>query len=441
MKKFTFKRMNLIMPFILILLLSSATFGQIKKVTTPSITITFRVDMTYQYEKQAFNPFMDTLDVPGTMNGWAGSQHMNSIGSSLIYEIVYTLDSNTIQQYKFRINGNSATAETVPDRMYLVPDHADTVTSIYNDYEPGTVPVTFKCHMGYQMKTGRFDKAKDYLDIAGNLNNGGAYDVLFDRGDDSIYVINFNIDTINITNVIPVEFKFRINGDWATSEFPDGGANRMIRVEDTTNGFQNIVDVWYNDEDPAIPAPPLAFNVDLQGNLAVGETLTGVYSYEDVNGDPEGNSHYNWFRADSLSQPEPEEITGVMSVNYVLTAADAHKYIAFQVTPISATGNPPDGNPVRIWTTNFVSGVGIDETSQLSISFYPNPVNDFLNIENSGSIEKIEIYNVIGEKMISFPVTTRGKVVMNTSLLNSGIYFMKIYQENSGTSTSKFIKK
>ena len=215
----------------------------------------------------------------------------------------------------------------------------------------------------------------------------------------------------------------------------------MVRVEDTTNGFQNIVDVWYNDEDPAIPAPPMVFNVDLQGNLAVGETLTGVYSYEDVNGDPEGNSHYNWYRADSLSQPEPEEITGVMSINYVLTADDAHKYIAFQVTPISATGNPPDGNPVRIWTTNFVSGVGIDETNHNSFRFYPNPVSDFLNIENSGSIEKIEIYNVIGEKMMFFPVTTRGKVTLNTSVLNSGIYFIKIYHENSGISTSKFIKK
>jgi hypothetical protein len=441
MKKFTFKRMNLIMPFILILLLSSVTFGQIKKVTTPSIAITFRADMTYQYEKGAFNPFMDTLDVTGTMNGWAGSPHMNSIGSSLIYEIVYTLDSNTIQEYKFRINGNSATTETVPNRMYLVPDHADTITSIYNDYEPGTVPVTFKCHMGYQMETGHFNKSNDYLDIAGNFNNWGAYDVLFDRGDDSVYVINMNVDTINIVNNTPLEFKFRINGNWATSEFPDGAANRMLRVEDTTNGFQNIVDVWYNDEDPAIPAPPVAFNVDLQGNLAVGETLTGSYSYIDVNGDPEGNSHYNWYRADSLSQPEPEEIIGVMSVNYLLTAADAHKYIAFQVTPVSATGDPPAGNPVRIWTTNFVSGVGIDETNHLSIRFFPNPVSDFLNIESSGSIEKIEIYNIIGEKMISCPVLRRGNITLNTSLLNSGVYFIKIYQENSGTSTSKFLKK
>ena len=444
MKILYVKKSLLILPLAAILLFSSSAFGNLKKINSPSISVTFRVDMTYQYEKGAFNPLTDTLDVPGTMNAWAGSSRMTFSGTYMTYEYTYILDSNSIQQYKFRINGNWATSEFPnggPNRMYLVRNQNDSITSYYNDYQPGTVPITFKCHMGYQMLKGTFIKATDWLDIAGNFNNWGAYDVLFDRGNDSVYVIKLNMDTTYFNNQPPLEFKFRINGNWATSEFPDGGPNRVSRLEDTTGGYQNIVDVWYNNEDPAIPTPPLATNVDIQGNLTVGETLTGVYTYTDINGDLEGSSRYNWFRADSVTQPEPEEIAGVMSVNYVLTEADVHKFIAFQVAPVSATGNPNMGSPVRKWSTVYVSGVGIDESGKNPVRLYPNPVGDILYVENPGNIEKIDIFNVIGNNLISLPVTHNGKFSINTSGLENGIYFIRFHHGGNVTSTSKFVKK
>jgi hypothetical protein len=444
MNKFTFKRTILLLPVIFLVIFSSVAFGQMKKVNTPSVVVTFQADMSYQLAKGTFNPLVDFVDIAGTMNDWAGSAHLTFVvGTDHVYEITYTLDSNSIQEYKFRINGLAATSEfpNGPNRMYRVPSQADTVRNIFSDYEPGTVPVTFKCHMGYQMLTGNFDKTADYLDIAGNLNNWGAYDVLFDRGNDSIYVINMNVDTTYVSTVTPVEFKFRINGNWLTSEFPDGGANRIFRVEDTTSGYKNIVDVWFNDEDPAIPSPPEALNVVLQGNLAVGETLTGSYTYADVNGDPEGNSKFNWFRADSLTQPQAEEIIGVHSESYVLTAEDVHKYVAFQVTPIAASGNPSEGFPVRIWSAAFVAGVGINEAGLKSIRYYPNPAGDNLFIEYPGNIDMIEVFNIIGEKTISINEPWTGKISLNTSNLKHGIYFIKFYGKDLGTSTLKFMKK
>jgi len=443
MKNFTFRRTNLILPIFSLVIFSSVSFGQMKKAILPSITVTFQVDMTYQIAKGAFNPFSDSLDVPGTMNGWAGSQLMTPVASSMKYEYVYTLDSNTVQQYKYRINGNWATSEFPnggPNRMYLVPNHSDTIISYYDDYDPGTVPMTFKCHMGYQMKMGRFDKAKDYLDIAGTMNGWGAYDVLFDRGNDSVYVINMNMDTINVTNQTPIEFKFRINGDWNNAEFPNDGPNRIIKVQDTINGFKNVIEVWYNDLDPNIAAPPFVYNLAIQGNLTVGDTLTGSYTYEDVNGDPEGTSHYNWFRADSITQPNPEEIVGVISISYVLTSADALKYIAFQVTPVAASGTLIVGDPVIKWSSGKVISLGINETNYNSIRFYPNPVSDIIYIENLGNIKKIEVYNIVGQRMLTFNDIKTGKNTLNTYSLKAGVYFIKFYGPDMGASTSKFIK-
>jgi hypothetical protein len=281
----------------------------------------------------------------------------------------------------------------------------------------------------------------DYLDIAGTMNGWGAYDVLFDRGNDSVYVITMNIDTINVINQTPIEFKFRINGDWNNSEFPNEGPNRIGRVQDTTGGFGNLIDVWYNDQNPNIPVPPMALNVDLQGNLAVGDTLTGSYTYEDVNSDPEGISLYRWFKGDSTTQVIPDTISGAVNLNYPITAADSGKYIAFEVTPVAASGTSLFGEPVRKWSnTKVINSLGINRPHLISIRFYPNPVCDILYIENPGSIEKIGIYNIVGEKMLSLPDTRTGKISLNTSNLKPGVYFIKFYGQGMGASTSKFIK-
>jgi hypothetical protein len=442
MKNFTFIRTGTSLVILLVVLFSGFVFGQMKKPDVPSVDITFQVDMTYQFAKGAFNPLVDFVDIAGTMNGWAGSAHMTA-SSSLVYEIVYTLESDTIQEYKFRINGLWATSEFPnggPNRMYLVPNHPDTVKSVYTDYNPGTVPMTFKCNMSYQIKIGVFDKEKDYLDFAGTINNWGAYDVLFDRGNDSIYEFNVNIDTSYIVNQTPIEFKFRINGDWATSEFPNGGAPRIGRVQDTINGFVNLVEVWYNDQDPNIPAPPVAYDLSIQGNLSVGETLTGSYSYLDINGDLEGTSLYKWLRADSVTQVTPDTISGALAVNYLLTSDDAGKYLAFMVTPVAVSGTLLTGLPVVKWTDSKVYGVGFKETNRDPVRFYPNPVNDQLAIENLTNVEKVEIFSVVGQKVFTVNVYKTSKIAINTTTLKAGVYFIKFYNTETGTSTSKFIK-
>jgi hypothetical protein len=425
---------------LMIVFFSGTVFGQMKKVSVPSVAITFQVDMTYQYEKGTFIPLVDFIDIAGTMNGWTGSAHM-TVSSPLVFEIVYTLDSNTIQEYKYRINGNSATSEFPnggPNRMYLVPNHPDTVKSVYTDYNPKTVPMTFKCNMGYQIKMGRFDKAKDYLDFAGNINNwGDNYDVLFDRGNDSIYQFNINVDTNYIVNQTPVEYKFRINGSWDNAE---SGPDRIAKVQDTAAGGTNVIEVWYNDQNPNIPAPPFVYNLAIQGNLSVGDTILGTYTYEDFNGDPEGVSAYRWFRADSITQVNPEVISGASAVNYIPVAADGGKYLAFMVIPIAASGGLLNGEPVMKWTDHKVFGVGFNETKRDPVRFYPNPVRDFLTIENLINIEKVEIFSLVGQRVFSFEDTRAGKIMVNTTSLKPGVYFIKLFSTDAGPSTLKFIK-
>ena len=442
MKNSTLIKAKTFLAILLFAVFSGAVSGQIKTVNVPSVIITFQVDMTYQIANGAFNPFTDSLDLPGTMNGWAGTQRLAPVGSSKIYEYVYTLDSNTIIQYKYRINGSMETAEFPnggPNRMYRVPNHPDTVKCFYNDFNPATVPMTFKCNMSYQLKMGRFDKTQDYLDFASEINNwGGDYDVLFDRGNDSIYEFNINVDTTYITNQPKIQYKYRINGDWENAE---SLPNRIARVQDTTGGFKNVIEVWYNDQDPAIPAAPFVYNVAIQGNLSVGQTITGSYTYEDVNGDPEGTSIYRWFTADSLTQLIPDTIPGILAVNYVVAAADSGKYIAFEVMPVASSGIPLMGDPVRTWSgAKVVNTIGINEIGPNPIRFYPNPVSDFISIENLINVDRIEIFSLLGERVLLLNNTKIEKITMDISNLKAGVYFIKFYSSVKGTTALKFIK-
>jgi len=83
---------------------------------------------------------------------------------------------------------------------------------------------------------------------------------------------------------------------------------------------------------------PLATTVGQTGTAAVGQTMTGGYTYSDVDGDLEGNSIFKWYRSDDSNGTNEAQITGVSGKTYLLQAADANKYIRFSVTPMAQTG-------------------------------------------------------------------------------------------------------
>tara|TARA_R100000306_G_scaffold7511_4_gene10174 strand:- start:21965 stop:24442 length:2478 start_codon:yes stop_codon:yes gene_type:complete len=82
-----------------------------------------------------------------------------------------------------------------------------------------------------------------------------------------------------------------------------------------------------------------------------------------------------------------------------------------------------------------------DKISEESVSLYPNPTNDELNIKLSQNLEAdIRIFDTLGKLIIYQPnVTISGSYSVGVSGLNNGIYFVRINTE-AGTVTKKFIK-
>jgi hypothetical protein len=83
---------------------------------------------------------------------------------------------------------------------------------------------------------------------------------------------------------------------------------------------------------------PSATNVLIDGEATICKTLTGSYTYSDIEGDAEGYSTFRWLRA-TTADGAKTAITDATSNTYTLTTADQDKYLFFEVTPQAKTGS------------------------------------------------------------------------------------------------------
>ncbi len=81
------------------------------------------------------------------------------------------------------------------------------------------------------------------------------------------------------------------------------------------------------------------------------------------------------------------------------------------------------------------STLGIEDSILLkSITVYPNPASDFIYISSSVSLEKIQLYDVLGKQVLNTTETKQLKV----DYLQSGIYFLRLFV-NKVTATIKIV--
>jgi len=116
-------------------------------------------------------------------------------------------------------------------------------------------------------------------------------------------------------------------------------------------------------------AAPTASNVSISGDLNQGKILTGSYTYNDTDGDAEGSSTYQWYRADDASGTNQIAISGATDIIYLLTSDDLNKYISFEVTPIAQTGTAT-GSAVISSYQGSIATIDIGSYYQGGIVFY-----------------------------------------------------------------------
>ncbi len=91
---------------------------------------------------------------------------------------------------------------------------------------------------------------------------------------------------------------------------------------------------------------------------------------------------------------------------------------------------------IEDYTVVVEEAMGLNENSVASISVYPNPVKDILNITSQKNVDKAEIYNVSGQLI----QTEKASNQINMEALPAGIYILKVILADE-VQTFKIVKK
>lgn len=77
----------------------------------------------------------------------------------------------------------------------------------------------------------------------------------------------------------------------------------------------------------------------------------------------------------------------------------------------------------------------------VDISIYPNPVKDYIIIENSKTISNVSIYNLNGQLIKNIILVGVGKQFIVTDFLKTGTYVLEIESGNQSLFKEQFHKE
>lgn len=83
--------------------------------------------------------------------------------------------------------------------------------------------------------------------------------------------------------------------------------------------------------------------------------------------------------------------------------------------------------------------LSVKDLAQFNFNVSPNPAKDYINISAAKPINKIEVYNLLGQQVINSNLNSTRQDI-NVSNLSKGVYILKAFIEDA-TGTYKFVKE
>ena len=83
-----------------------------------------------------------------------------------------------------------------------------------------------------------------------------------------------------------------------------------------------------------------------------------------------------------------------------------------------------------------VYGTGVKSIEKINTLIYPNPANDFIQLESESTILGVEIYSMLGQKVFTNQNIHENSYMLSTEQLESGMYMIRI-RTDKGTAVEK----
>jgi glycosidase len=212
--------------------------------------------------------------------------------------------------------------------------------------------------------------------------------------------------------------------------------NQLISNDTTFTLHPGQYKLLINEEygTPQFPAFPEVSQLSIWGDAKVNDTLHGIYTYFDLNGDIEGNSIYQWYRSDDSLGTNKTLIEGAQSAYYLPTSDDLDKYLSIAIKPVSSTSIYLEGQPAESKLVGPVLAGG----SGSGINIYPVPSQNEIKIDNASKFEKIVLLNTAGQPLQTWD-NHEYSLTINIEGLRTGVYLLK-FEDGNTIKTKRIVK-
>ncbi|GLB53075.1 hypothetical protein NBRC110019_21150 [Neptunitalea chrysea] len=92
------------------------------------------------------------------------------------------------------------------------------------------------------------------------------------------------------------------------------------------------------------------------------------------------------------------------------------------------------------YSITLVDNLAVESVNNFTLETYPNPVKDYFTINTDTLIESVAVYTITGQQIkTQYVDATKAQIDMKN--IASGVYFVRVVTENSGTQTIKILKQ
>lgn len=181
-------------------------------------------------------------------------------------------------------------------------------------------------------------------------------------------------------------------------------------------------------------------NLDEQGNFS--DLIVREFPlryFHDIDNDMDSDILSVNYASDIIYWREYEEISGTFGT-IKLISDQVNGILRAQAADINGDGHldvvsvSQDDDKIA-WYEN--SGLGISENSLKQVKLTPNPTNGIIQVTSEAEIRGIEVYDLLGARILSLKNTTQIDLSHNAS----GVYVVKILGEDGVSETHKIIKE
>lgn len=320
----------------------------------------------------------------------------------------YDIDAKILALREIRSNVNDADYDNpfVPDAR--VTPYLEKLSAIYNN--PQNLPEIDSLFNEFQFRVNpiySYSEPVSYKTMIFSVNTDVSWvQTLKDTGVSGVTDLDnlINQYQFSIANFID------LNSSGTTAFLLDTSYD-FLNIRALTDDFEAISNINYAEADVGFASDPIGINyTGIPYNIILPVLPFGTQSYSvgvcDIIVDTNGIYQFWLYGGDCFAGCQASEI------RYVSISSDCN-------------------------TVNFARTLSNEEFQLADIAVYPNPASNTLNIQGIDNIQMIEIHSITGQKVQASVLDSQ----IDVSALESGIYFLKLTDDQNRSAIQKFIKQ